>query len=346
MKKIGILTGGADCPGLNSVIRAVVRKGMQEGYVVTGIKNGWLGLIENDMRVLDVKSTTGILDRGGTILGTSRINPFEDEEQVKKIKENYQRSGIDALIVVGGEETLKIALALYKQGTIQVVGVPKSIDNALSGTDYAFGFDTAVNIATQCMDRLHTTAESHHRIMVVEVMGLYTGWLAVQAGIAGGADIVLIPELPVNLEELYDSLRERHKRGKPFSIIVISEGTKIEGYLLPRPGGIAVAGMEKRRFGSVGEYLAKAIEDNTGYETRVSVLGYILRGGTPTSFDRLLGTRLGVKAVELIQEHRFGKMASLRDNKMRFVDIEEAVRERKQVTTDMIEIANIFSARH
>jgi 6-phosphofructokinase 1 len=342
MKKIGIMTGGADCPGLNSVIRAVVRKGMQEGYVVTGIKNGWLGLIENDMRVLDIKSTTGILDKGGTILGTSRVNPLDDEEQVKKIKDNYARSGMDALIVVGGEETIKIALALHKKGIIQAVAVPKSIDNALSGTDYAFGFDTAVNIATECIDRLHTTAESHHRIMVVEVMGLYTGWLAVQAGMAGGADIILIPEIPVNLEEVYELLRERHKRGKPFSIIVISEGTKIEGYHSHFP---ETPLREKRRFGSVGEFLAKAIEDSTGYETRVSVLGYILRGGTPTAFDRVLGTRLGVKAVELIKEHKFGKMASLRENKIRFVDMEEAVSQRKLVAMDLVEIANVFSAK-
>jgi len=342
MKKIGIMTGGADCPGLNSVIRAVVRKGMQEGYVVTGIKNGWLGLIENDMRVLDIKSTSGILDKGGTILGTSRVNPLNDEEQVRKIKDNYARSGMDALIVVGGEETIKIALSLHKKGIIQAVAVPKSIDNALSGTDYAFGFDTAVNIATECIDRLHTTAESHHRIMVVEVMGLYTGWLAVQAGIAGGADIILIPEIPVNLQEVYELLRERHKRGKPFSIIVVSEGTKIEGYM----GHETASLREKRRFGSVGEFLAKVIEDNTNYETRVSVLGYILRGGTPTAFDRVLGTRLGVKAVDLVKEHKFGKMASLRENKIRFVDMEEAVSQRKLVNMDMVEIANVFSARH
>lgn len=347
MKKIGILTGGADCPGLNSVIRAVVRKGMQENFVITGIKNGWLGLIENDMKVLDVKSTTGILDRGGTILGTSRLNPLGKEDQIKKIKEHYQRSGVDALIAVGGEETLKIANALYKRGIIQVVGVPKSIDNALSGTDYAFGFDTAVNIATQCIDRLHTTAESHHRIMVVEVMGLYTGWIAVEAGIAGGADIILIPEIPVNLQELYELLRERHKRGKPFSIIVISEGTKIEGYMARSAHSTSSEPMaEKRRFGSVGEYLAKVIEDNTGYETRVSVLGYIQRGGTPTSFDRVLGTRFGVKAVELVKEQKFGKMVSLKDNKICFVDMEEAVRERKQVSMDLVEITNVFSARH
>ncbi len=345
MKKIGILTGGADCPGLNSVIRAVVRKGMQECYVVTGIKNGWQGLIENDMRVLDIKSTTGVLDKGGTILGTSRVNPLNDEDQIKKIKENYQRSGIDALIVVGGEETLKVAYALHKKGVIKVVGVPKSIDNALSGTDYAFGFDTAVNIATECIDRLHTTAESHHRIMVVEVMGLYTGWLAVQSGIAGGADIILIPEIPVDLNEVYELLTERHKRGKPFSIIVISEGTKIDGYAM-RSVDQTVTSIEKRRFGSVGEYLAKSIEDNTGYETRVSVLGYILRGGSPTAFDRVLGTRFGVKAVELVKEHKFGKMVSLRDNKIRFVDMEEAVSQRKAVTMDLVEIANVFSAKH
>jgi 6-phosphofructokinase 1 len=343
MKKIGVMTGGADCPGLNSVIRAVVRKGMQEGYVVTGIKNGWLGLIENDMRVLDVKSTTGILDKGGTILGTSRVNPLHDEEQVKKIKDNYARSGMDALIVVGGEETIKIALNLHKRGIIKAVAVPKSIDNALSGTDYAFGFDTAVNIATECIDRLHTTAESHHRIMVVEVMGLYTGWLAVQAGIAGGADIILIPEIPVVLEEVYELLHERHKRGKPFSIVVISEGTKIDGYTA-RTHEITPL-KEKRRFGSVGEFLAKAIEDNTNYETRVSVLGYILRGGVPTAFDRVLGTRLGVKAVELVKENKFGKMASLRENKIRFVDMEEAVSQRKLVNLDLVEIANIFSAK-
>ncbi len=345
MKKIGILTGGADCPGLNSVIRAVVRKGLQEGFVVTGIKNGWLGLIENDMRVLDVKSTTGILDRGGTILGTSRVNPLGNDDHIRKIKENYQRSGIDALIVVGGEETLKIAHFLHKHDIIRAVGVPKSIDNALSGTDYAFGFDTAVNIATQCIDRLHTTAESHHRIMVIEVMGLYTGWIALEAGIAGGADIILIPEIPVNLHELYDLLHERHKRGKPFSIIVISEGTKIDGYL-SRSGMGNELMAEKRRFGSVGEYLAKAIEDNTSYETRVTVLGYIQRGGTPTSFDRVLGTRFGVKAVELAKEQKFGKMVSLKDNKICSVDIEEAVRERKQVSPELVEIADIFSARH
>ncbi|MBL8012416.1 MAG: 6-phosphofructokinase [Candidatus Omnitrophica bacterium] len=339
MRKIGVLTGGADCPGLNSAIRAIVRKGVQEGYVVTGIKNGWVGLIENDTRILDLRSTSGILDRGGTILGTSRVNPLDNPDHLQLIKENYKRSGFDALITVGGEETLKIALSLHKKGIIRVVAVPKSIDNALSGTDYAFGFDTAVNIATQCIDRLHTTAESHHRIMVIEVMGLYTGWIAVQAGLAGGADIILIPEIPVNVEEVCESLKERHRRGKNFSIIVISEGTKINGVPLRQnaPG-------EKRRFGSVGEVLAKMIEDDTGYETRVSVLGYIQRGGSPTAFDRILSARFGVKAVELIKEGKFGKMVSLRDNKIRYVDIEEAVSERKTVDMDLFAIAEVFSS--
>lgn len=343
MKKIGVLTGGADCPGLNSVIRAVVRKGIQEGYVVTGIKNGWVGLIENDTRILDLRSTTGILDRGGTILGTSRVNPLDNPEHLQLIKDNYKRNGFDALITVGGEETLKIALALHKKGIVRVVAVPKSIDNALSGTDYAFGFDTAVNIATQCIDRLHTTAESHHRIMVIEVMGLYTGWIAVEAGIAGGADIILIPEIPVNIEEVCESLKERHKRGKNFSIIVISEGTKINNVPARHSMGDRSAG-EKRRFGSVGEVLAKMIEDSTGYETRVSVLGYIQRGGSPTAFDRLLSTRFGVKAVELVKEGKFGKMVSLRDNKIRYVDIEEAVSERKTVDMDLFAIAEVFSS--
>ena len=346
MKKIGILTGGADCPGLNSVIRAVVRKGMQQGYVVTGIKNGWNGLIDNDMRILDVKATSGILDRGGTILGTSRINPFKDPALIEQIKENYRRSGIDALIAVGGEDTLKVALGLYKEGIIKVVGVPKSIDNALSGTDYAFGFDTAVNIATECIDRLHTTAESHHRIMVVEVMGRYTGWIALEAGIAGGADIILIPEIPVNIEEVCDALRSRHKRGKSFSIIVVSEGVQLNGShgAIPNHDKNQVDEFGHRRFGGIGEFIAGTIEKETGYETRISVLGHIQRGGSPTAFDRILGTRFGVKAVELVKENKFGKMVSLRSNKITSVPIEEAVEKRKTVDMGLYDIAQVFFA--
>ncbi len=337
MKKIGILTGGADCPGLNSVIRAVVRKAMQEGYVVTGIKNGWNGLIDNDMRILDLRITSGILDRGGTILGTSRLVSPLTSEQVKAITENFKRNGMDAVIAVGGEDTLKIALDLHK--LIPVVGVPKSIDNALSGTDYAFGFDTAVNVATECIDRLHTTAESHHRIIVIEVMGRYTGWIALEAGLAGGADIILVPEYPINIEEICDHLRVRHSRGRSFSIIVVSEGARIQG----QPHFYDDNANTKHRVGKIGEQLANLIEEKTSYETRVSVLGYIQRGGTPTAFDRLIGTRFGVKAVELIKEGKFGKMVSLQNNKVRFVDIKDAVQQRKSIDKDLYEIAKVFS---
>jgi len=319
---------------------------MQEGYVVTGVKNGWYGLIDNDMRILDLKSTSGILDRGGTILGTSRINPFRDPELIKKIKENYQRSGIDALIAVGGEDTLKVALGLYKEGIINVVGVPKSIDNALSGTDYAFGFDTAVNIATECIDRLHTTAESHHRIMVIEVMGRYTGWIAVEAGIAGGADMVLIPEIPINLNELCDAISNRHKRGKMYSIIIVSEGAVLEGesVFAAEAERTQVDEFGNTRARGIGEIIARKIEQETSYEARVSVLGYIQRGGSPTAFDRILGTRFGVKAVELVQQGKFGKMVSLRANKMTYVDIKEAVEKRKTIDPALYDIAKVFFA--
>jgi len=341
MKKIGVLTGGADCPGLNSVIRAVVRKGMHEGYVVTGIKNGWTGLVDNDMRILDLRSTSGILDRGGTILGTSRINPLEDPNQVEKITENYKRSGIDALIAVGGEETLKIALELHKEGRIKVVGVPKSIDNALSGTDYAFGFDTAVNIATECIDRLHTTAESHHRIIVIEVMGRYTGWIALEAGIAGGADYILVPEFPIDMERVCNDIASRHRRGKNFSIVVVSEGATIEGVPADTKENRSV---ERRRARGIGEKVAMLIEKNTGYDTRVSVLGHIQRGGTPTAYDRLIGTQFGVKAVELIKEERFGYMVSLRDNDLKSVSIKKAVERRKAIDMKLYEMAKVFFA--
>jgi len=341
MQKIGILTGGADCPGLNSVIRVVVRKAMQDGYVVTGIKNGWNGLVDNDMRVLDLKSTSGILDRGGTILGTSRIIPPMKPEEYKAIMENFKRSGIDAVIAVGGEDTLKIGLDLYRDYSFPVIGVPKSIDNALSGTDYAFGFDTAVNIATECIDRLHTTAESHHRIIVIEVMGRYTGWIALEAGIAGGAALILVPEFIIDIEEVCKTLKERHKRGKNFSIVVVSEGAKIKGHDVAQENN---AGIRKtHRVGRIGELLADLIEDKTGYETRVSVLGHIQRGGTPTAYDRSIGTRFGYKAVELVKEKAFGKMVSLHNNKLHYVDIAEAVKTHKFIDQERYAIAQVIA---
>lgn len=340
MKKIGILTGGADCPGLNSVIRAVVRKAVSEGYVVTGIKNGWMGLAENDMKVLDLQIVSGILDRGGTILGTSRIIPPLNDELNHKISENFKRSGIDAIVAVGGEDTLKIGLDLYNQFKLPIIGVPKSIDNSLTGTDYAFGFDTAVNIATECIDRLHTTAESHHRIIVIEVMGRYTGWIALQAGIAGGADIILVPEFPVNIDQVCESLRTRHKRGKTFSIIVVSEGTVIEGHSNETEHE---ENRRNHRVSRVGETIADFIEDKTGYETRVSVLGHIQRGGSPTAFDRIISTRFGFHAVELVKQQKYGYMVSIRENKLNAVEIKEAVSKHKAIEEDLYNIAKVFA---
>jgi len=341
MKKIGVLTGGADCPGLNAVIRAIVRKAMHQGYVVNGIKNGWQGLIDNDSRVLDLRITANILDRGGTILGTSRMGSPLSSENTEKIKDNFSRSGLDAVIAVGGENTLKIALDLYKEIALPVIGIPKSIENALSGTDYAFGFDTAVNIATECIDRLHTTAESHHRIMVIEVMGQYTGWISLQAGIAGGADIILVPEYNANIENICAALSSRHKRGKNFSIIVISEGTKVTGLI-----GDPVKGEKKiisNTGVNIGEIIASLIREKTGYDTKVSVLGHIQRGGSPSAYDRLLATRFGIKAVDLIEEKNFGKMVSLRDNKIKSVDISVAVKKRKTIDRDLYDIAQLFA---
>jgi len=292
------------------------------------------------MRILDYRLTSDILARGGTILGTSRLVPPLEKDKVKAITENFRRSGMDALIAVGGEDTLKIALRLYREHSLPIVGVPKSIDNALSGTDYTFGFDTAVNVATECIDRLHTTAESHHRIMVIEVMGLYTGWIALEAGIAGGAHYILTPEFPIEIDKVCASISARHKRGKSFSIIVVSEGAEIKGYskedIAQKVGGTS------HRLGGIGEMIADLIEEKTHYETRVSVLGHIQRGGIPTAYDRIIGTRFGFKAVDLVREEKFGKMVSLHNNTISFVDIEEAVKKRKSIDEDLLEIARVF----
>ncbi|MCR4337087.1 MAG: ATP-dependent 6-phosphofructokinase, partial [Candidatus Omnitrophica bacterium] len=267
---------------------------------------------------------------------------LENPQHVEKIAENYKRSGIDALIAVGGEDTLKIALTLHQEGRIKVVGVPKSIDNALSGTDYAFGFDTAVNIATECIDRLHTTAESHHRIIVVEVMGRYTGWIALQAGIAGGADFILVPEIPVNMKKVCEEIQARHSRGKTFSIIVVAEGAKIHNG--EQPVSATTEHVSHRRIGKAGELVAQIIEEQTHYETRVSVLGHIQRGGTPSAYDRVIGTQFGIKAVELVKENKFGHMVSLRGNKLQSVGIEEAVKTRKPINMELYEMARVFFA--
>ena len=341
MARIGILTGGGDCPGLNPVIRAVVRKALLEGYEIVGIKNGWKGLIENDTMPLDISAVSGILPKGGTILGTSRTNPYKKEGDLSKLKDSFKKIGLDALVAVGGEDTLGVASKLVKDGIANIVGVPKTIDNDLSATDYTFGFDTALNVAMECIDRLHTTAESHHRIIVAEVMGRHAGWIAIEAGIAGGADVILIPEIPIDLDQVCEIIKKRHARGKTFSIVVVAEGAQFkDGTMVTQEQKLDAFGHV--RLGGIGENLADLIEKRTGFETRVSVLGHIQRGGTPTAFDRVLGTRLGVKAVELIKNKKFGRMVALAGIKIVDVPLEEAVKALKTVDMELYDIAKVF----
>lgn len=337
--KIGILTGGGDCPGLNAVIRAVVRKAYNDKHETIGFMNGWKGIIEGETMPLNLASISGILPKGGTILGTSRTNPYKKPEDVKKVIENFKKFNLDALIVIGGEDTLGVANKLSKQG-LNIVGIPKTIDNDLSATDYTFGFDTAVNTAMECIDRLHTTAESHHRIMVAEVMGRHAGWIATFAGIAGGADVILIPEIPIDLEETCNILKKRHERGRTFSIIVVAEGAKLKTTDVTKDQSLDEFGHVK--LGGIGDYLGKEIEKRTGYETRVSVLGHIQRGGSPTAFDRILGTRFGIKAVELVENKQFGQMVSLSGIKIIAVPLDRGVEKLKTVDMDLYEIAKVF----
>lgn len=337
--KIGVLTGGGDCPGLNPVIRATVRTAYHYGYQMIGIENGWKGLVENTTRALDLSSVSGIIHRGGTILGTSRTNPYKDPAALEKLNKNFKLLGLDALIAIGGEDTLGVAAKLTKDG-LKVVGVPKTIDNDLSGTDFTFGFDTAVNTAMEAIDRLHSTAESHHRIMVVEVMGRHAGWIALHSGIAGGADLILIPEIPIKMSEVTDVIKKRQKRGKQFSIIVVAEGAKFEGneVLLEKK----LDDFGHVRLGGIGEMLAKKIEESTKCETRVTVLGHIQRGGSASAYDRVLGTRFGAKAVELVRSGQFGQMVALKANEIVSVPIEVAVGKLKTVDPAYYEMAKAF----
>lgn len=342
MERLGVLTGGGDCPGLNAVIRAVVRKALQNNVKILGIKNGWCGLVENDFIELDLGSVSGILPKGGTILGTSRTNPYKNKDDIKKVIDNYKKLKLDALIAIGGEDTLGVANRLFKENNgINIVGCPKTIDNDLSGTDYTFGFDTAVNIATEAIDRLHSTAESHHRIMVVEVMGRHAGWIAIYSGLASGADVILIPEIPIDLNEVCDILKKRHNRGKEFSIVVVAEGAEFkEGQVVIRQAKLDSFGHV--RLGGVGELLAEEIEKRTDFETRVTVLGHIQRGGTPSAFDRVIATRFGVKAVELVLSKKFGYMASLQGTEVKDVPLEVAVGKLKTVDMKLYELAKTF----
>lgn len=342
-KRIGILTGGGDCPGLNAVIRAVVWRASHYGDNVIGLKNGWAGLLNADTMVLDRKMVGGILYRGGTILGTSRTNIFKDESSAKTAIKNFKKIGLDALIAVGGEDTLGAANKLSRRG-IKVVGVPKTIDNDLPGTDFTFGFDTAISIATEAIDRIHTTAESHNRVLVVEVMGRHAGWIAAYSGLAGGADIILVPEHPFKVEDVCDAIRRRHDAGKFFSIVVVAEGAEMvtkkgKEVILSSKGKDAFGHV---RLGGIGAVLAERIEEITGYETRVTVLGHIQRGGTPTAHDRVLATRYGVEAMDCVHEEDFGKMVALSGTRIIRVPLSTVAKKIKTIDREFFELTKVF----
>ena len=339
--RIGILTGGGDCPGLNAVIRAVVRKGIDRyGHAFVGFREGWRGPLENIFEELTIESTRGILPRGGTILGSSRTNPFKHPDGFEHIKENLESLNIDGLIAIGGEDTLGAGTRLSEMG-LPVIGVPKTIDNDLGATDMTFGFDTALQVATDAIDRLHTTAESHHRIMILEVMGRHAGWIALHSGLAGGADVILIPERPFDIEVVCRLIMRRHSRGRTFSIVVVAEGA------LPKEGTLEVISGAKdefghERLGGIGMLLEHEIGQRTGYDSRATVLGHIQRGGTPTAFDRVLATRFGIAAIDAASEGRWGMMTALRSMKIELVPLKDAVAQLKTVPPEEYEAAEAF----
>ncbi|GII83685.1 pyrophosphate--fructose 6-phosphate 1-phosphotransferase [Sphaerisporangium siamense] len=338
--RIGVLTGGGDCPGLNAVIRAVVRKGVGVyGHEFVGFRDGWRGPLEGDTMPLEIQSVRGILPRGGTILGSSRTNPIKIEGGVDRIKANLASGGVDALIAIGGEDTLGVAKQLYDRG-VNVVGVPKTIDNDLNATDYTFGFDTAVNIAMEAIDRLHTTAESHHRALICEVMGRHAGWIALHAGMAAGANVILIPEKPFDIDKVCEYVESRFKiRYSP--IIVVAEGAHpIEGQLALQAGELDAFGHV--RLGGIGEVLAREIEKRTGKEARTTVLGHVQRGGTPSAYDRVLATRFGLQAIDAVNDGDFGKMVALRGTDIVRVGLDAATSELKTVPASRYEEAEVF----
>jgi len=343
--RAGILTGGGDCPGLNAVIRAVVRRLHDHGWEIMGVREGWRGLVDGKLMPLGPREVSGILPRGGTILGTTRTNPYKLENGVERVLATVEASEIDALVAIGGEDTLGVATRLHAEHSFPVVGVPKTIDNDLSGTDYTFGFDTAVSVCTEAIDRLHTTAESHNRVMVVEVMGRHTGWIAVMSGIAGGADVILIPEQPLSVEEACEEIKNRHASGKVFSIVVVSEGyelTYASGERRQVTQEAAVDAFGHARFGGVGDAVAREIEERTGYETRVTVLGHVQRGGSPTPRDRVLATRYGLKAADLVLAGSWGRMVALHGDSIVDVSLQEATAELKTVPPEWYDVAKAF----
>jgi ATP-dependent phosphofructokinase / diphosphate-dependent phosphofructokinase len=343
--KVGILTGGGDCPGLNAVIRAIVRKGSfhyEDEFV--GFLEGWRGLLEDKSMPLDLSSVGGILPRGGTILRTSRTNPAKKPDGLDKCIATLKKHKIDALIAIGGDDTLSVAQKLHEKG-VKVVGVPKTIDNDLAGTDYTFGFDTAVNVVTEAIDRVHTTAEAHNRVMVVEVMGRNAGWIAIYSGVAGGADVILIPERPFDIDEVAETIRLRHARGRYFSIVVVAEGAKFSTDMDPKHGAPILQDSEKDEFGharlgGIANILAQEIERRTGFETRTVVLGHIQRGGSPSAFDRMLATRYGLGAIDMVHRGEFGRMAALRGNKIVSVPLADAIAKNRTVDQEMIDVAS------
>jgi len=336
--RIGVLTGGGDCPGLNAVIRAVVRKGSfhyDDAFV--GFMEGWRGLLEDKTTQLDLETVGGILPRGGTILRTSRTNPAKRADGLQRCAENLKAHACDALIAIGGDDTLSVAKKLFDNG-VKVVGVPKTIDNDLSGTDFTFGFDTAVNVATEAIDRVHTTAEAHNRVIVVEVMGRDSGWIATYSGIAGGADVILIPEVPFDIDEVAELIRQRHSRGRYFSIVVAAEGAKFAGSLETNDAGSRDE-FGHARLGGIGAVLAYEIEKRTGFESRSVVLGHIQRGGSPSAFDRVLATRYGLGAIDMVHRGEFGKMAALRGNKIISIPLADAIASNRKVDKEILDAA-------
>lgn len=342
--KIGILTGGGDAPGLNAVIRAVVVKGILSKHEIIGFKDGWKGILEDKFEILTLEKVEGLQREGGTILGSSRTNPFKREKGVEKVVENMKKNNLDALIAIGGEDTLGVANKLFRLN-INVIGIPKTIDNDVSATDYTFGFDTAINIATEAIDKLHTTAKSHHRVMVVEIMGRHAGWMALEAGIAGDAHIILIPEEPFDINEICNIIKNRKEQGKFYTMIAVAEGA-----ICPELEAKKKLLEEKDEFGhirlgtgkSIGEVLEKEIELRTGHETRSMILGHLQRGGAPSAFDRVLGTRFGLKAIDLVNEKKFGQMVALRGTKIVDVPLEEGVGKLKTVDKERYNEIKIF----
>jgi phosphofructokinase-like protein len=342
--KIGMLTGGGDCPGLNAVIRAIVRKGVfhyRDEFV--GFMEGWRGLLEDKTMLLDLASVGGILPRGGTILRTSRTNPAKHDDGLQHCTENLKKHGCDALIAIGGDDTLSVAHKLFVNG-VKVVGVPKTIDNDLAGTDFTFGFDTAVNVAISAIDRVHTTAEAHNRVIVVEVMGRDSGWIAAYSGIGGGADVILVPEIPFDIEQVAELIRQRHARGRYFSIVVAAEGAKFASGVEMHNGTPVLQDVGPDEFGhlrlgGIGAVLAREIEKRTGFESRSVVLGHIQRGGSPSAFDRVLATRYGLGAIDMVHRGEFGQMAALRGNHIISIPLTEAIAANRKLDPEIIDAA-------